>query len=1256
MATISNNSVKIFFLNCRSLCNKLGEVKSLIYQSNPDVFCFGETWISRFEPKFREYVAIWKHRGGPGGGLGILIRDSIPYQAIELVPFDNGYLEVLAVKIVLENNVKLGILNIYNPNKAVTANELSHYVSQLGADFLVVGDLNAHTSLLDSGCGRGNFAGRSLETFISDDHACLINPMDLYTYISPATGRGSCLDVCLSSPTLASVTSLARGVDVGSDHVTMIAEVLMKPKINTSVGVVKYVERSDEEVRRYAEEIQSSSLVQPNDLDTMVEDFTTRLITSADQHITKTSGRPRKFRSTPWWSRECRRLVAVRRKLRRILELHPSRDNLDDYNEATLAAKEFTDKRKKDSFREYISTLTYDTPTGSVWKKFKSFKSSYVPSTYPLENNDRLVVDVKEKADLLAGHFADNSVIVPGRIDDLNEVVNRAESCGDEEDYNCDLQISELDTALSKPRKTAAGSDKIPYFLLRALKPESRLELLNIFNQSYTTGEVPAAWKIGTVIPISKPGKDPRSKESYRPITLLSCTSKVLERIIQRRLEYVIEKRQYLKPEQGGFRRATGTGDVLSRFGFEIKSTLASKKISLVIYLDLKSAFDRVWCQGLVYKLAKLGLRGKLLRWIENYLKNRKLQVRVNGQISDMTDVGAGTPQGAVCSPILFNLMLSDIPEQENIKLYIFADDITVVCTGTNLHDITNQMQNYLNRFYEWTVAWALSINPSKTFLQMFTRKRITPPKIYLMGQEIENKREQRLLGMIFDAPLLTWRAHIENLKVEGIKRINIMKCVASPVWGASGRVIKQFYTAYVRAKLDYGSHLYASAAATHLNKLESVQNAGLRMILGARKSTPAISLQAEAGLPSLKLRRVYLILKEFIRIMYRPEGDYTVKILGLEAGLAGCQIVPPGSFLSVVRDYLGIIDIQVDRIPTELFHIVPPWRSVSEYVSLEQDESLRCAASVSNYLENNYPGYKIIFTDGSKTIEPSESVASAVFVDHLKQVSCWKVGSGHSVIFAELYALLQALKMIRNDNHQYNWVVLTDSLSSLALIAGCSRSYIAIINEIQQLLIELNEVQQVVLHWVKAHSGIRGNEIADRAANLGHNNAHNLALAPTREESCSILLKQFNSYWNSQWLNEIAVTGKGHFLATIRDDVHQKLTYNFKNRRMEAIIHRLRMGHAGLNSYLHRFQMSDSEECDECGVPETIEHYLLYCHKYMRQRFLFSARLRFIDINIIDLNLKLVLGGSIEHHKNRNKIINVLTKFLQSTDKVDNL
>ena len=1244
---LSNTDLQILQLNCNSIRTKASELKIVLLEYKPHIVCLCETWLHHnFTPKFAGYTPLWKHRlGRQGGGLGLLIQNETNFQELELLPFPVGALEVQAVRVYLTQRPSLVIVNLYNPQMSVSLEELQHYVAQLGDNFLLIGDFNAHSPLFNSQTFHTDQTGKSIESLLQDSAICLINPTDMYTYIDCRSGLQSCLDLCLSSPNLAPVTTVSPLLDIGSDHLLLQIHVTVTPHTYPWYAQNKY-KISSTTLASFKILYVLSTCLQPTDVDTLFEDFCTRFRGSADQCFGPPVARVNSTRRrTPWWSVDCHTAVLERCKAVKLFKTHPTQENFIAYKRLTAKARYVIMESKKSSLRQFIGSLDQNTPKSVVWRKIKAFKSSYTPSTYPLEENNVPILDPVTKANYLNDYFSgspDPSLTgAPFRASvDFHCAQTTAA-------FNCAITETELFKAISNSKNSSPGQDAITNNMIRHCSPYYLQELHQLFNQSFLVGSVPRGWKSGTIIPIPKPLKPIINKQAYRPITLLSCVGKTLERVLKCRLDHYLESNSLLNRAQFGFRPKKSVADVVASLTRDIQQALSSKQGCVVLYIDLKGAFDSVWRHALLYKLSKLGISGSLLRWLRDYLHCRDNVVTLHGYFSQSSPSTSGVPQGAVLSPTLFNVMLADFPLQDGIQTYIFADDITIACSAPKVSQLQSRLQDYLNELIIWFDHWQFSINVDKTKVQYFTRKRNHPPVLHMNGVNLRYVKAQRLLGVILDAPRLTWKSHIDHLVADCCRRVDIMKSLSSLHFGASYNVLRTFYVAYVRTKLSYCAVAFSSASRTQMLRLHIIQNACLRLMLGARKSTPILSLEAESMLPPLHLYIERQNVLYYCKLQYSVEGNSAAdKLLSDRSSLFVTNCV------TTLRRF-GVA--QISRTPYSLTNSIPPWKNIDDYITLDLPVCYHTDQNFTTYVKTMYPDYVHIYTDGSKTIGDRPSVASAIYDHNTKRVTTWKLNGIHTVVAAELFALWMALDYLRLTNYT-RCIIFTDSLTSLQIIRGDDCSHRAVTEKIRGILHNLNLDSSTILHWVKSHVGIHGNEVADKAANLGHKNLQS-ALYPLHSEEINCQVKSgFLTQWDRYWKDSCIQQQKGLFLRAIRPSLLTPTPVSTGVRKLDTAIFRLRLGHAGVLHYFYKIGKTDTSICSLCDEEGTIEHFLLYCDKYDQQRLAFFIDVANLTSTAPPFTLPLVLGAANFSRVTNSSILNLLGTFLLQCGKVEEL
>ena len=232
-----------------------------------------------------------------------------------------------------------------------------------------------------------------------------------------------------------------------------------------------------------------------------------------------------------------------------------------------------------------------------------------------------------------------------------------------------------------KTRKST-GPDNIPPKLLKLAGDAIVPSLLSLFRLSITTGRVFTSWKTARLTPVYKKD-DETDCCNYRPISLLSVPSKILESVVNDTIvRHVYKANNLVTDKQWAYRAGFSTELLLIQLTETWREAVDAGLVVAVAFIDFKKAFDSVSHVILETKLERdFGISGLLLDWLKSYLKERQQYTAVNGSTSEMTPISFGIPQGSVLGPTLFTLFTNDLPSSVSSRsVYMFANDTTVYC------------------------------------------------------------------------------------------------------------------------------------------------------------------------------------------------------------------------------------------------------------------------------------------------------------------------------------------------------------------------------------------------------------------------------------------------------------------------------------------------------------------------------------------------------------------------------------------------
>ena len=1164
---------------------------------NPDIICIQETFLKA--PKTFEikgYAAIRKDRIEKAkGGLITFVKEEMSYQEIQ----GPENIECQITQIGLAGNKrKLHIVNIYNPpNNEIRAEEYNKLFKLQNA--ILIGDFNAKNR--SWGNPKENREGVALEKLIDEHDFVVINTGE--PTFQRNEGGTSILDLTIVANNLALKCNWNIINDTcGSDHMPIHIKVFDRANMENANTEKWQMQKADWKMYKKMCEEQVGE-INEDEIEAMKEKFQNQLLEVAARCIPKTvANKNNQIKAVPYWNEKCTIATKERNRARNKLNGYKTGKLKKEYQRLKGVANKVIQNSKKEHWEKYCNSLTDGTKLGKVWKMSKKMDgNNNNKRTIPnLKLDDRVFETNKEKAEILAETFA---AISSDDNYDKEFLLHRREVEEKQthlftddtslEDQNTKINepftIYELNQAINRTKKKSSpGADTISYEMIKELPTKSRIGLLKMYNKVWKEGIMPKEWKHALILPFIKPGKEPTSPKSYRPISLTSCLCKIMEQMVTKRLTWYLESNKLLTKAQTGFRKGRNTQDQIIKLHEQIYKYMKNKGHTVGVFLDFEKAYDLIWRNGLLTKIKKIGVNGNMFKFIKDFVSNRTFQVQVGNERSNIRKLENGTPQGSVISPILFLIMINDLKEAtDNVQLSLFADDSSTYKSGKNLKYIMKEIQRNINQIHRWCQTWGFKVSTEKSSTVIFTNKKQqtkTFKPIMINEKEIKTESKVKFLGMMFDEKL-TWEHHIKYIVDKCKKRLNLMRCLAGTKWGASKKCQLILYRTLIRSILDYGCIAYDSTAKIHKKQLQTVQNTALRLCCGAFRSTAASALQVDCGEMPLDLRRKKLQLEYAINI--KLQNDHPNKEILHEHWTKSYGKFKKDEELWTTRLADTIERINVKQIEEE---DNPPWQEFDITINTELAKERKLEfQEYKNRIEEHMRQFNdrlAIYTDAAK--DQKEKVSYAIYIPKLEISIAERLTDGTSVDTAEI----QAMDVAINWAIQYNDGQETKQEKGVVIYSDSLRGVNSIkkemkINESPKIFID------IVVVWIPAHENIKDNEKVDWLAKkaLGKMKVEKI-IKPGKREAYACIDQIVKNDWQQRWTNDKT----GSFFREIEPNIGNKITYTDDNRNKETTISRLRFGKGKLNHHLYQMKLHPDGTCDKCGAAETVAHILVEC------------------------------------------------------------
>lgn len=861
--------------------------------------------------------------------------------------------------------------------------------------------------------------------------------------------------------------------------------------------------------------------------------------------------------NVPWWSKEIgcmrKRLNAFRRRFQR--SNNPILKHLYrlKYLEYKKEYSRMLTNAKSDSWKHFLSTIDVH----NVWKKVythgvkKDFMRKLeisgivLPTGRSTTSSSETVVAVLEKA------FPSDPVQ-----DDTDFHREVRDSAKDPflSFQDTTFTLDEVNTVIGRLQSNKTpGPDSISNEIVKRFHSMFPSFLQKLFNACLNIGAFPSAWKCAQVVLIPK-GTECRIPhlDNLRCISLLPALGKCLEKLFIDRINWYLRGINFLSSNQYGFTPQKSTEDALLRLNDIVQRGKTKNLHTIMVFLDIKGAFDNAWWPCILNILKKANLPMNIFYLAADFLKNRIAKLKL-GSSSVTHRLQRGCPQGSVSGPTFWNIIVNDLLVSlegfASCNAIAFADDILICLQGRDFPLTFSRAQEALDFISSWSKDFKLEFNPNKSKV-MFVEKRNSSYDnyhLFLDGSALAVVKQMKYLGVILDSKFC-WKGHLSYISEKCDKLQRGLSRISRNTYGINFNVHSLVYKQAIEPFLLYGSVVWGTALKKKINTkhIRRIQRRILLRVISGYRTVSYESTFAISGFSPIDI-----LIKQNISLGEKLSSS---SISGLNRIVPLTDLPHPSE-----RNAINIIDFNP---------------SVEEF-----------------------PVY--CYTDGSK-IDGKVGFAFVVFRGGIEfEYLQFRIPDECTVFIAELLCLNFAINwVIEQNNNILYYIICTDSLSSLGILRHISSSNSIVVDIQTKLKYLKNKNVSVDFAFVRGHTGIHGNERADF-----------LAKAATKRK-IDIFVNKPKSFFKRSVKENVVKTWNAEYIASTKGNVTKKFFPSIERRLVNHHfatnfkMTQFLTGHGKFNSYLQRFNLSQTPLCDcKIGGIQDPDHIILNCYKYNNER-----------------------------------------------------